>query len=59
MEDAYANLSEEEIREIYEDIEADYWISYEKENSETFDQKEISTFSIVWMRRYEILYKRS
>lgn len=59
MEDAYANLSEEEIREIYEDIEADYWISYEEENSETFDQKEISTFSIVWMRRYEILYKRS
>lgn len=37
MEDAYANLSEEEIREIYEDTEADYWISYEKENSETFD----------------------
>lgn len=31
------NLSDEEVKEIYEDIEADYWIGYEKENSETFD----------------------
>lgn len=27
------NLSDEEVKEIYEDIEADYWIGYEKENS--------------------------
>lgn len=30
------NLSDEEVKEIYEDIEADYWIGYEKENSEAF-----------------------
>ena len=27
MEDQYENLSDEEIKEIYEDIEADYWIN--------------------------------
>lgn len=26
------NLSDEEAKEIYEDIEADYWINYDKEN---------------------------
>lgn len=31
------NLSDEEVKEIYEDIEADYWINYEKENPEIFD----------------------
>lgn len=31
------NLSDEEVKEIYEDIEADYWIGYEKENPEIFD----------------------
>lgn len=30
------NLSDEEVKEIYEGIEADYWINYEKENSEAF-----------------------
>lgn len=53
------NISDEELKEIYDDIVADYWISYEKENSEAFYQKEISTFSSLWMWRYEILYKRS
>lgn len=38
------DLSNEEVKEIYEDIEADYWIGYEKENPEIFDQKEISMF---------------
>lgn len=33
MDDPYENLSDEELKEIFEDIEADYWISYEKENS--------------------------
>lgn len=26
------SLSDEEAKEIYEDIEADYWINYDKEN---------------------------
>nr|DAJ81344.1 MAG TPA: hypothetical protein [Caudoviricetes sp.] len=33
MEDPYENLSDEELKEIYDDMVADYWISYEKENS--------------------------
>ena len=33
MEDQYENLSDEELKEIYDDMVADYWISYEKENS--------------------------
>lgn len=31
------DLSDEEVKEIYEDIEADYWIGYEKENPEILD----------------------
>lgn len=28
MEDEYEGLSNEELKEIFEDIEADYWIDY-------------------------------
>lgn len=30
-EDIYANLSEEELKDLYDDLEADYWISIIKE----------------------------
>lgn len=32
MEDKYANLSDEELKEIFEDMEADYWINYYQTN---------------------------
>ena len=28
MEDKYEGLSDEELKEIFEDMEADYWIDY-------------------------------
>ena len=34
MNDSYEGLSDEELREIFEDIEADYWIDYYKSNPE-------------------------
>lgn len=34
MDDSYENLSDEELKEIFEDIEADYWIDYYKSNLE-------------------------
>ena len=34
MNDPYKNLSDEELKEIFEDIEADYWIDYYKSNPE-------------------------
>lgn len=30
----YSNLSDEEMKELSEDIEADYWINYYKSNPE-------------------------
>lgn len=30
MEDMYKNLSDEELRSIWEDMEADYWVDYYK-----------------------------
>lgn len=30
MEDKYEGLSDEELKEIFEDMEADYWIDYYK-----------------------------
>ena len=30
MEDKYEGLSDEELKEIFEDTEADYWIDYYK-----------------------------
>jgi len=29
--DIYSNLSDNELKEIYEDLESDYWINLEKE----------------------------
>lgn len=43
----YDNLSDKELKEIYEDMVADYWISYEKEN-ETIYQEKISSFTSFW-----------
>lgn len=34
MDDPYENLSDEELKEIFEDMEADYWIDYNKSNCE-------------------------
>lgn len=34
MNDPYENLSNEELKEIFEDMEADYWIDYYKSNPE-------------------------
>lgn len=34
MHDPYENLSDEEMKEIYEDMEADYWVNYYKSNPE-------------------------
>ena len=34
MNDLYENLSDEELKEIGEDLEADYWIDYNKSNPE-------------------------
>ena len=34
MLDSYEELSDEELKEIFEDIEADYWIDYNKSNPE-------------------------
>lgn len=28
MEDKYADLTNEELKELFEDIKADYWIDY-------------------------------
>ena len=30
-EDIYANLSDKELKDLYEDLEADYWVSRMKE----------------------------
>lgn len=30
MFDPYENLSNEELKEIFEDIESDYWVEYNK-----------------------------
>lgn len=32
MHDPYEDLSEEELKEIFEDMEANYWIDYYKSN---------------------------
>lgn len=37
MEDIYRNLSDEELRSIWEDLELDYWIDYYK----SFDMEDI------------------
>lgn len=34
MPDLYEGLSDEELKEIFEDMEADYWIDYKKSNPE-------------------------
>lgn len=34
MPDPYEGLSDGELKEIFEDIQADYWIDYEKSNPE-------------------------
>lgn len=34
MNDPYEGLSDEELKGIFEDIEADYWIDYNKSNYE-------------------------
>ena len=34
MNDPYEGLSDEELKEIFEDTEADYWIDYNKSNPE-------------------------
>lgn len=34
MNDSYEGLSDEELKEIFEDMEADYWIDYNKSNCE-------------------------
>ena len=34
MDDPYENLSDEELKEIFEDMAADYWIDYYKSNPE-------------------------
>lgn len=33
-QDPYEGLSDEELKETFEDIEADYWIDYYKSNPE-------------------------
>lgn len=33
-QDPYEGLSDEELKEIFEDMEADYWIDYYKSNPE-------------------------
>lgn len=37
MEDIYRNLSDKELRSIWEDLESDYWIDYYK----SFDMEDI------------------
>ena len=37
MEDIYRNLSDEELRSIWEDLESDYWIDYYK----SFDMEDV------------------
>lgn len=37
MEDIYKNLSDEELRSIWEDLESDYWIDYYK----SFDMEDV------------------
>lgn len=34
MDDPYENLSDEELKEIFEDMEAEYWIDYYKSSPE-------------------------
>lgn len=34
MSDPYEGLPDEELKEIFEDMEADYWIDYNKSNPE-------------------------
>ena len=34
MNDLYENLSNEELKEIFEDMEVDYWVDYYKSNPE-------------------------
>lgn len=34
MNDPYENLSDEELKEVFKDMEADYWIDYYKSNYE-------------------------
>lgn len=34
MNDSYEGLFDEELKEIFEDMEADYWIDYYKSNPE-------------------------
>ena len=34
MNESYENLSNEELKEIFEDMEADYWIDYSKSYGE-------------------------
>lgn len=34
MNDSYEGLSDEELKEIFEDMEADYWVDYNKSNCE-------------------------
>ena len=34
MNDPYEGLSDEELKEIFKDMEADYWIDYNKSNPE-------------------------
>lgn len=34
MNNPYEELSDKELKEIFEDMEADYWIDYNKSNPE-------------------------
>ncbi len=34
MNSSYEELSDKELKEIFEDMEADYWINYNKSNPE-------------------------
>ena len=34
MNDPYEGFSDEELKEIFKDMEADYWIDYNKSNPE-------------------------
>ena len=34
MNDSYEELPDKELKEIFEDMEADYWIDYNKSNPE-------------------------
>ena len=36
MLDPYEGLSDEELKEIFEDMEADYWITIEKEEHRNY-----------------------